>query len=72
MQKREVHFVLKAPHCPSHLIWLEFKIQFIKTGEDTFCPFFLYLSILQIMMMLGSKEQKKGKHKPKQVPTKDF
>ena len=71
VQKREVHFVLKAPHCPILLIWQEFKIQDLKRGEDTFCAFFLYFSILQ-RMMLCSKKQEKGKHKFEQVPYKDF
>ena len=71
VHKREVHFVLKAPHCPIPLIWQEFKIQVLKKGEDTFCPFFLYHFILQRMMLCG-KKQEKGKHESEQDPFKDF
>lgn len=39
VQRREVPFVPKAPHCHIFLIWPECKIPVIQTGKDTFCPF---------------------------------
>ena len=44
MQKIEFLFILEAPHYYIILIWLEYKIQVMKSGEETFCPLLFIFS----------------------------